>query len=371
MKQYRKDYRESNKKLGDQVIDFLLDQEMEGIVDGRFNKKKFTYIYKHEIDDRFFSIYMMESGNVFISSEMKYMGIYDKEDKVIFNASYILEYYLKDQDRVILSKDTLSSIRESLQSEINDSIRKKGIIERKKLFEQYVEAIQNIEDYRIQNIADYAANDFIRGEIVVDEKSENELIEEFCNNVNYLTILTRGYKEVVPDEKLLESFYHHDEIVHELSSQYYIDEEIREYLAQNLYINQRKYDEVMKIINNENKKYQSLYDRRKMIAAIKDHTGVNITIVINYDGDTCEFKFDRNKLVNFLSDSKRNEAWEFGKSYEPVKKFLLEHKQGNVRKDEFDFDKIQEIRYGRNTLYSNNLIQQRNRSNRKKEELVR
>lgn len=336
-----------------EICEFIRDRERSSVT---FNsQRRSTLLLKNEIAERFSTIYMCNSQNVFFDDELSFVAVYDRERDQLFNVETRF-YWIIEKENFDIPIDDMyfGGLKEKLFLEIENSVQRYALENADVLEKEALSAYQNQEPYRFKRLKENGIVYFLTHDcdfLKEDSSLENQIrITDgiYCN----LSKL-QDSPDWTTDKVLLGYLTDKISIVEQESNKILADKDFRLSIGTSILNSRFTADVVSRILENEKGEYDLLYKKKAMIEALEKKDGVNVIITITYGKDSLDFKFSRARLLSSLKQADTSDIGDYGKAYEKVEKFLREHKQdeSNWHRDNFDFQNISKITYSGKQLY--------------------
>lgn len=356
-----KNYKNSEFEREDDIVSFLLNRDInKALFRGRYGKFDQLYIQKIPFDDCIDIIHFSNQSSFLLADELTYGGLIDVPSRKIMDINYSLDSILKNQNKIKIERITREGIRNKVREEVNLLLKEYAFRDRDELISKFKDEInQEIKEKPTRR--NQAINRFISGELSpIDEYGyECTHIYQIMKDTTFWQARFE-YDEYWQKDMIIKDWFDDEKIpAVKIAKRMYDKLDIQFQMAKSIYRAMEINDIIKEISINENGQYDSFHKRRKMVEAIKNHLGVNLTISIQYGNEMFEFKFNRLNLLRSLTDSNSNGAYDWKKAYEPVSDFIKRNLEvtNGYKTQEFHFDNIVEIKYGKKTLYKDEKMQ--------------
>lgn len=353
-----------------EISEFIRSKEKTSVaVDSQWKLR--TLLLKHDITERFSTIYMCESRNVFFDDELKYAAIYDSERNQLFNVNSRFHWIVEKGDFDIHIDDmNFGGLKEKLFSEIESSIQRYALENADALEKEALTEYQAQEPYRFNVLKDNGITYFLTHDcdfLKEDSSLENQIKTTDGIYCNLSKLQDDPYWTT--DRVLLDYLMDKISTVEHESSKLLENQDFRISLGTNVLNSRFTADVICDILENENGEYDLLHKKKVLIKALEEKDAVNVNLTITYGEDSLEFKFPKSRLLSSLKQADTYDISDYGKAYERVERFLREHKQNesNWHRDDFDFQNISRIMYSGKELYVDETLLSKSKKTRAKE----
>lgn len=303
-----------------------------------FSNYRDLVLHKEKYDDRFTVIYGKRLSKGLKQEDYSVFGYYDNLEKTLYDYSYELTDFVKNLEEVKIS--SFSELGRNMFKEINQYVEKVVLNDRPYYRDLGKEKYDNLEDWKVKSVQLETHQNIINNnEIPVSFKSINSGYEI-------------GYKDVYSNKSIFVDYLNNPTDVIKKYGDDLIQEH-KEDLGVNLLIYEYQCNYFEEIIKNKDNKFDYIFISRKILNSIKDIDAKTLNITISYDDEELSFKYDYYTLKRDLENGDcKTET--YGSSYNMVKEFLKAHNVKDERdyiEDEFRFDHITSITYGKKLLY--------------------
>lgn len=340
--------------MKDGITTFLLDKNLDFILYKDDNNS--YYLRKENVDnnDRFQVIYYRNAERSIEGASYEFLGIYDSEKKIIYNVRYPFDNIISDNSKI--EKSDFGKVEFEMMMKLNnelnryllsnqESIRKYGL-------KEYKARNENQTRYAMKEVEKiYIKSDNPKMDFDINLKERN-LYDSLHTNrgtevLKYLDNPDKYIKDTVLD------------LVKTNKEKYGV--ELLLFTDKEKYLNE--------LIKQKSNKYKSIYLNKKLFESIKYVYAAKLNIVIEYGGEQLQFKFDYQNFRNALMNNEKSTN-DWGINYMAVSDFIKEYghsdKYNNYR-NEFEFDHIKSISYGKKELFNSNDLKIKE-NNKNKEE---
>ena len=301
-------------------------------------------IHKEKFDNRFTIIYVKDESKDLSQNSYIISGYLDVIDKTMYETSYELRSIIDEES--IISLKSFKDLDNEFKDNVRNYIKQYSFDNKEVLKDIAFEKYEEKSDWRITNYQKGIRELFIREEnptIKLDSfYSERDIdyLDEYSKKNIFIEYLNNKDKTIKKYANLI------------------IDSNKEELgLALHLYDDKIKYlERIKKNINNE---FRDVYINKHIYESIRDETAKTLNITVKYNNKECTFKCDYSIFKGYIMNDDRTATF-YGASYEKVNQFLMENKQNpNNYRNDFDFDHISLITYGKKELYMNNDIREK------------
>ena len=295
-------------------------------------------IHKEKYNDRFTVIYSKTHKDSLYQEQYNVAGYYDIKNNCIYNYSYSLQSIIKDNPTIHL--DLFSTIHKQIVEDITKYITDYSFNHQNKLKRL---ALEEFNNYSPSDIDNY------RNPIKIKFVKDNNPLIEFNSVFNTYDILNRDeqYKLNV----YLNYIINPEDLVKQKAERFIQSNQDKLGMSLLIYDAQEKY--LKELQANKNDKYKDIYSIKKIYDAIKGMDAKTLNITIKYKEEFLTFNFSYDRLKRSLEACEKGSC-DYGSSYMKVANFIKKNSD-NPEKiglyEDFKFDNIVSITYGRNELY--------------------
>ena len=330
---------------------FLLDDgRNDEIFQDYYNKVK---IHKEKYNDRFVVLYSKKYTDNLYQEKYDVSGYFDIKDNCLYNASYTLQNIFKENPTI--KYEYFSTIHKKIFNDVKKYVENYSFENKAKLKKIALEEFNNYSPSQIDNYKKTVETDFVKGINIInfnpkicdyDILHRNEEYE-FNSYVNYL---------INPDD-----------LVKSKAKHYIGRNEQQLGISLLVYEAQEKY--LKEIQTNKNNKYKDIYCIKEIYDSIKNIPAKTLNITIKYNNEYYTFNFSYARLKNSLELVEKGSC-DYGSSYLKVANFIKNNSDNPERVSNYEnflFDNVVSITYGRNELYkkdenSNIIIKNKNKN---------
>lgn len=270
--------------------EFLISNEMVHQFNG-------TNILKIKYNDTIDFLYVPSYGKYEYNSNLKFIGLFDREHQNLYGSSYYLKYakeyensYYKG-DMIDLEKALLDDASTLLNEYI---IENKGILMElsKDIFDKYIQIESNKSEINFHVITNYiySKNDdkskFSISEFNDLEKKKKLIISYIQNPQRTAQNLFEDY---INKTDIRYSSFRCNNQDFKLSK--------KEIIGLELLVDKYKTAKIQELKENPNYEYKKKHD---IISSIKDLNAQMITLTLKHNGETIDIKYPKKQLYNFF-----------------------------------------------------------------------
>lgn len=323
---------------------FLLDNELNDKV---FDKIYYgrMQIHKEKYDDRFIILYVKDYSENLKQSDYEIGGYLDIKDRNIYNCNYRLSEMISKSD--LISLVSFGDLDDKLSKDISNYIKKYAFTNEKELMNLTKEEYKNTSEWISSHHKKEVRENFI--------VNENPIIEF---EDSYSDYIIRNSTEYRGQNLYIDYLNSPEETVKKCSKKIidYKDNKVKLGLELSYYYDKVNY--LNSIKENKDNTFSNIYINKKMYNSIKDIDAKTLNITIHYGGKDLTFKYEYQRLKTDLTNDELGSGG-YGVAYDKVSDFIKENdttQKNNRWREDFLFDHVSSITYGKKELYSNTNI---------------
>lgn len=337
-----------------EISEFIRDKQKTALtVDSEWKSK--VLLLKNEVTKRFDVLYMCESYNVFFDKDLKYAAIYDNEKDELFNMKWYFQNMIENTEFDIdIHEKNIASLKEDLLFEIEDNIQRYALENPHDFEIKALPVFQKKDPQYFSELKNDGISYFLTHDcsfLNEDSCLKNQLSITDGTNCNLSRLQVSPYWAT--DQVLLDYLNDKVSVIEQEIGKLLMNQDFRNRLGISILNSKFIADIVCMISENNNGEYDLQHKKKAMIKALEEKNAVNVNLTITYGNDSLEFKFSKSRLLSFLKQPDTNDIGDYGKAYDTVKAFLIEHKQGesSLHRYNFDFQNISRIMHSGKELY--------------------
>ena len=320
---------------------FLLDKENDFVLYKMHDNVDY-YLRKEYIpnDDRFQLLYYNPLEKR-IDLSYSYAGIYDTQTMTVYNLSYPFLNSILEGSKI--KSSDFGNVEYEMMEKLKNNLKQK-LIENKNNIKKYgLEAFKTLQPYQIANLKRDTEKIFIMND---NPKADYDF--SIHSYDLYSALNTDRSVEILKYLKTPEKYV--DDTINNI-----IKVRKEEYGLEILKT-ETKENYLKELIKNKSNKYSNIYLNKQIYESIKYTYAKKLNITIEYGGKEMSFSFDYKDLSNALEHGDRG-ASDYGSNYSVISNFIKENGHSdkyNQYRNDFEFDHIKSIKYGKKELYNSN-----------------
>lgn len=318
---------------------FLLDENInDKAFEGKYKKFK---IHKEKFNDRFTVIYLKESTDILFQNEYKASGYLDMHDKCIYDCDYYLNDLLFENKTFKL--ESFHNLKDKINQDVRKYLEKYSFKNELELKKNSLELFETIDHWKKERYMDEIRKSFIKESNPIIKLELPYSLFSVINSYDYS--IYRLYVEYLNNP---------EDTIKKYANKIINLENFKTDLGLQLLIYYDKVKYLESIVNNYNNEFKDLYINKKLYEAIKNLDAKTLNITIKYGDNTLTFKYDYHRFINDLVNDSRGSS-DYGVAYKIVSDFIkMNDIECNERRysEEFKFENIISITYGKKELYS-------------------
>lgn len=326
---------------------YLLNEELnDQVFNGTY---RFIKIHKEKFNDRFTILYVKDDSKHLKQNDYSIGGYLDMIDKTIYDANYELKNITPEDS--IISIKSFADLHNEFKIGVKNYIKQYSFDNKDILKANSLEKYEEKNDWRFTNFQKSVRELFIR------EDNPTIKLDTFYSESDIDYLDNSNSKDICLE------YLNNKEGTIKKYANLMIDKSKEELgLALHLYDDKIKYlERLNKNINNE---FKDLYINKFIFESIKDEPAKTLNVTIKYNNKELTFKCDYPMLKRAIMNDDRGTSF-YGVAYDRVNEFLNENKTNPERyRNDFEFSHISSIIYGKKTLYQNDNIKDKTKSER-------